>query len=203
MNKPIIAIDIDEVLYPLVPNLADYHNKNYGTTLTVEDFDTYDFNKVWGGDVPSAVDKVYAYLGRDDLHVVPIEGAKEALEELSKGYTLVVVTSRNGQLFGTKTEAWLRQHFPEVFSHVHFAGNHYDGHTFRTKSELCLEIGARLLIDDQPRYVNECAEQGIRSILFGSYGWNSDLTEHQDIVRCKNWSEVVKYVESHKHEFAI
>lgn len=49
MIKPIIAIDIDEVLAYFIPALLIYHNEHYETDLTVDSFYSYEFHKVWGG----------------------------------------------------------------------------------------------------------------------------------------------------------
>ena len=39
--KPIIAVDVDEVLALFIPMLATYHNDLYGTELTAADFNNY------------------------------------------------------------------------------------------------------------------------------------------------------------------
>ena len=47
--KQVIAVDIDEVLAQFMPTLARFHNDNYNTSLVIEDFQSYRFNEVWGG----------------------------------------------------------------------------------------------------------------------------------------------------------
>lgn len=50
VGKPVVAVDIDEVLAYFIPTLADFHNDNYGgTLLTADSFLSYEFHKVWGG----------------------------------------------------------------------------------------------------------------------------------------------------------
>ena len=40
-QKPVIAIDVDEVLAEFVPSLAVFHNENHGTDLNSEHFFSY------------------------------------------------------------------------------------------------------------------------------------------------------------------
>ena len=57
-NKPIVAVDIDEVLAQMIPTLADYHNEYHDSNLTIESFVNYEFHKVWGGTVEECNIKV-------------------------------------------------------------------------------------------------------------------------------------------------
>ncbi len=187
--RPLIAIDIDEVLFPFVPQLAEYHNTKHGTSLTADDFTTYDFDKVWGGTVVEAVAKVNAYFAADHLGVVPIDGAIENLKSLADHYRLIVMTSRH-DILTAATHAWIDRHFAGVFETVILAGNHHAGGDVRTKVSLCRELGAVALIDDSLRYVKECAEVGQRAILFGNYPWNQTDKLPEGVVRARNWDEV-------------
>ncbi|CAI7908374.1 unnamed protein product, partial [Closterium sp. NIES-53] len=108
----------------------------------------------------------------DGIPIIP--GAFDTLRRLSHFTDLVVVTSRQ-HVIREPTLEWLDNHFPGVFSSVHF-GNHFalEG-TPRPKSEMCRELGAEVLIDDNPRYAMECAEHGIQVLLFDwllQYPWS-------------------------------
>jgi hypothetical protein len=72
----------------------------------------------------------------------------------------------------------------ELFEEVHF-GNHFalEG-VARPKSEICRSIGARVLIDDNPRYAAECAEAGIHVLLFdwnNAYPWSKTSDGKYDL----------------------
>lgn len=57
--KPVIAVDIDEVLAHLIPTLAKFHNDHYsGEVLTSNSFGGMEFHKVWGGTEDEAQQKV-------------------------------------------------------------------------------------------------------------------------------------------------
>jgi hypothetical protein len=48
IRKPVIAVDIDEVLALFIPTLALYYNERYQTSYTADHFVSMDFDKVWG-----------------------------------------------------------------------------------------------------------------------------------------------------------
>lgn len=193
MNKPVIAVDIDDVLFPFVDGIAAYHNNLKGTNLTVDDFFSYNFVEVWGGEVDETERIVESFLGMDQLHLQPVHGAKEALARLSQDFEVVLVTARN-QLFESATSAWLQHHLPELFSQVIFAGNHHDGRPYRPKGVICEELGARLLIDDHPRNLLSVAEHGIDGVLFGTKAWSVRPETPARITPCKDWDAVVSYI---------
>ena len=62
-----------------------------------------------------------------------------------------------------------------------------------TKAEICAEIGADYLVDDQPKHCLAAAKAGIKTILFGDYKWNRDTKLMPNMVRAKNWQEVLEY----------
>ena len=46
-KKPVIAVDLDEVLGQFVPAIVAFHNATYGSSYTAEDFFSYRFADVW------------------------------------------------------------------------------------------------------------------------------------------------------------
>ncbi len=192
-TRPVIAIDIDDVLFPFVDGIASYHNELKGTNLTVDDFVSYNFHEVWGGDVEETEQMVHAFLSMDHLRLQPIPGAKDALARLSEDFTVVLVTARN-ELFAQETVTWLRHHLPSLFSHVIFAGNPHDGRPFRPKGIICEELGAQLLIDDHPRNLLSAAEHGIDGVLFGTKAWSVRPEAATRITPCVDWEAALTYI---------
>ena len=45
-RRPVIAVDVDEVLGHFVPQLCAFHNNTHGTELTPDDFTSYYFHEV-------------------------------------------------------------------------------------------------------------------------------------------------------------
>ncbi|RRT42807.1 hypothetical protein B296_00023507 [Ensete ventricosum] len=97
------------------------------------------------------------------------------------------------------TLEWIEKHYPGLFKEIHF-GNHFalDG-VSRPKSEICRSLGAHVLIDDNPKYALECAEVGIRVLLFdyhNSYPWckAGSATSHPMVTKVHNWQEVEQHL---------
>lgn len=193
-TKPTIAVDIDDVLFPFVIGIAEHFNKLNGATLTPEDFISFKFEEVWGGTAEESVVIVDEFQSTDSIELLPVAGASQAFSRLRADFEIVLVTARNS-LFEPQTTSWLQAHFPGLFDGLIFAGNDYDGRGFRTKGEICKEIGAVLLIDDHPKNILSATKVGIDGILFGEKAWtNMDSLSELSVRHCRNWEETVGYI---------
>ena len=197
MNRPIIAVDIDDVLANSTDSLRREVNKRLGVDLQPEhyrvpgEYWAY-YERVWqahglGGQI--TMDELDPQMKADQSHVFPHDNAYDVLQELSKRFKLVVVTSRN-QLWEKATAVWLERHFPGVFSDLLFAGRH-DVERPQTKGEMCREVGASWLIDDNIGHCQTALDAGVKVVLFGSYGWHLNVPD--TMVRCSDWHAVKEY----------
>ncbi|MEP7204802.1 MAG: hypothetical protein ABI716_01240 [Candidatus Saccharibacteria bacterium] len=192
--KPIIAIDIDDVLFPFIVGVARYHNSLKGTSLTPADFVNFNLREVWGGTIEDSARLVDGFHAADHLVLEPVEGAQRALRRLQKDFTIVLVTARN-VLFEPQTSRWLKHHFGGLFETVIFAGNPHDGRTYRSKGELCKQTGAVLLIDDHPNNLLSATESGLEGILFGVKTWSvMDRLPAASVRHCKDWEQTERYI---------
>ena len=156
--------------------------------------------KVWGCSPDATNEIVHAFF--DSRHfadgIEPIPGAAEALRNTRDfGASLAVVTSRQ-HVIRQPTLDWLDAHFglPLFDAGVHF-GNHWalEGKS-TSKSQLCGAIGASVLVDDNPGYAAECAEAGMRVLLYdweGGYPWAKpppSVGEHPNVEVVRDWGEV-------------
>lgn len=172
-NKPVLAVDVDEVIAYFIPALAEFHNEAFGgTVLTAQSFHSYDFCHVWGGTIEDSYVKMDGfYASSHFLNLKPIPHAFETLKKLQDDFELHVVTSRQFAI-QDPTLKWVEQHFPNIFTEIHF-GNHYSREgKVRSKPEICRDIGAVLLIDDSLQYALHCYKADIPVLLFGEYAWN-------------------------------
>lgn len=192
MSKKTIAIDIDDVLAAGAEAFIAYSNERWGLRLTLDDYDEQ-WSEVWKTDFEETQRRALEW------HHSGVVGKKRhypdagpVLRKLRAHYELVVVTSRRRVLL-PETDAWLKQHFPGVFSAVHYAGiwdvAKKDNHT-ATKAELCREIGADYLIDDQLKHCFAAADAGINTILYGDYSWNRTDYLPDGVTRCVSWQDV-------------
>lgn len=191
--RPIIAVDIDDVLFPFIDGVAKYHNSLKNTDLSVDDFFSFNLIEVWGGTQKETEEIVQGFLEAGNLHLQPVDGAKEALAQLKNDFDVVLVTARN-QVFESQTAGWLQQHLPDLFQDVTFAGNPHDGRPYRHKGDICRELGAQLLIDDYPKNLLSAASCGVDGILFGSKAWSVLDDSKINIVPCADWDAVMDYI---------
>lgn len=196
-HKPIIAVDVDDVLAHSVEAFRLDVNQKTGAKLNPGHFQVAGeyhryLDRVLGSngiDYDAIKDELFQRMIKDQSHVPAQPGAMTALQTLSNHYDMVVITARAPE-WEPQTRIWLQKHYPGMFKNVHFAGNRRDA-SKKTKGDMCLEVGASYLIDDNPEHALDAVEKGITAILFGEYGWHVNITD--DMVRCKTWKDVQKY----------
>ncbi|KAE9609955.1 hypothetical protein Lal_00006861 [Lupinus albus] len=195
-HKLAVAVDVDEVLGNFVSALNKFIADRYSSQYSVSEYHVYEFFKIWNCSRDEADFRVHEFFKtpyfKSGIH--PLPGAQLALQKLSRFCNLSVVTSRQN-VIKDHTIEWIEKNYPGLFHEIHF-GNHFalDG-VSRPKSEICRSLNAKVLIDDNPRYAMECAESGIRVLLFDyedSYPWSKDesVDKHPLVTKVKNWEEV-------------
>eukprot|EP00250_Pteridium_aquilinum_P012833 c20973_g1_i1 orf=837-1901(+) len=191
-----VAVDVDEVLGSFLCSLNTFIAEQHLLKYDIAEYHVYDFMKVWGCSQAEANDRVHAFFESEHFKdgIIPIPGAHRSLLQLAEFCHLVVVTSRQ-HVIRNQTLDWIERHYSGIFSDVYF-GNHFalEGEA-RPKSEICRSIGAEILIDDNPRYAVECAQQGIEVLLFDynySYPWSKTLDGpvHPLITRVESWQDI-------------
>lgn len=135
------------------------------------------------------LDTFHVENSKGGIVIEPIEGARQALDKLSKQFRFVAVSSRSS-IQQDQTLLWLTAVFGQVFESVHCIDSK---HTGLSKGDFCKELGASYLIDDNIEHCKTAAEVGVTPILFGSYGWQVKSVKNMSFHRCRNWSEVLEY----------
>lgn len=191
MIKPIVAVDMDEVLFPFIRDFTVFHNQTYGTNFSEADFKHDKYEQVLNASAQELMERIVVF--RDAGGVLssgPLDGAQRSLERLKEAYDLIVVTARFKDL-EADTRRWLDMNLPNIFTKVVFSGN-WDPHASyaQTKAQVCKSAGARVLIDDSLRHLSDCAELGIEGILFGSYPWNQTAALPPGVKRAMDWPHV-------------
>jgi uncharacterized HAD superfamily protein len=200
--KPIIAIDIDDVISANAASFVKYSNQRYGTHLTVDDYREH-WGEIWNIDHDELMKRAAEYheSGHIANHPV-IEGAYDALKDLKERFKLIIVTSRRTSI-NQLTRDWIQKYYPDIFDDIVFSGffDSAKSGIHLTKGELVKNTGAEYLIDDQLKHVSSAAENGIKALLFGDYIWNKSDTLPANVTRVKNWQEVVSYFSESKEKF--
>lgn len=197
MPRQVIAVDIDDVLADSTETLRLIVNEWTGADLSRDDYmetGQYQgyYERVWAAHGLSD-QFTYADLEKeliaDQSHVPLLPGAVSTLRQLSKEYDVVFLTARNAT-WEDATRRWFKQHFFDHDINLYFTGNHRAG-DYKPKGQLCKQLGASLLIDDNPAHCRSAIDEGIQAILFGQYGWHVDIPEQA--VQCKDWATVLRY----------
>lgn len=202
MKRPVIAVDVDDVLAAHAQAFVDFSNQRWGTNLTVDDYND-DWSILWGLD--RAIDEhrqeIAERASAFRLHstvTMPHEAsAHDVLLRLKDRYDLIIVTARQQQIKG-ETLAWIKEKFPGIFQEdrIFFTG-FYDtirkDSAVKTKGDILKSLGADYLIDDQPKHCNSAMELGIQGLLYGNYAWQTTEPVHDGVVRVADWSEVEDY----------
>lgn len=192
-GKQGIAVDVDGTLAKLFKSLLEYYNLRFGTRFSEDDLDSLDLWKLWGlpkgGEKQIIKDFFKSPFFRDVSYVA---GSQEAVHALSEKYNLSALTARPISTYN-ETISWLNENYPCVFSDVHFVSHHFPENGIKmNKSDVCLEHGFGILIDDYHEHINECSEKGIQTLLL-TQPWNWE-TLHPKVRRARNWQEVLQYL---------
>lgn len=196
-SRPIIAVDIDDVILAETAFIVKYSNEKWGHTLTHDDY-IEDWREMWGVDDEELQKriKVLHAPGVQTSYDL-IDGAYQTLMQLAHRFKLVVLSSRR-ETVRQETIDWVNTHLPNIFDEFYFTGfwdsGKKDAHLL-TKGELVKSIGAAYLIDDQPKHCFAAAEAGVAAVLFGDYGVSRHLSLPQNVTRCKDWAAVARYFE--------
>ncbi|MBS3133740.1 hypothetical protein J4214_00745 [Candidatus Woesearchaeota archaeon] len=167
-----IGIDLDDVLADTTPALISFHNDFYGTRLKRDGFHSQFYVNVWGETLEDAIRKVQEF--HDSAYfdnIKPVNGSAKFIDSLYLKNDLYIITSRK-EAFIEKTILWINRYFSGKFKGIYFSDNYHVGYNGKkTKTQICLEIGAKLMIEDSLEYSKECSKSGIRVILLDC-PWN-------------------------------
>ena len=194
-QRKVIAVDIDDVLVAEAEAIVRYSNEHWGHSLTVDDYNEH-WQDMWGVDYDELLRRAeILHMPGVKTRYPLIDGALEAIGKLAERYQLVALTSRRGVL-RDETVEWIHKTFAGIFDEVHFTGFWDDdtpgGHLL-TKGQMAKELNVDYLIDDQPKHCASAANHGVVAILFGSYKQGADIVLPSDVVRCRNWRQVLEY----------
>ena len=182
-----IGIDLDEVIVDFMDALLKFYYEKTGRLHKKEEFLENKWWPVWG------ITREEAIKITDEFHethilaeVKPIKNAVKHIQELlTKEDELFVITARPSR-FQKKAEEWINHHLETNKIKVFPAGDFYKGQA-ANKAEICNEQGIKIMLEDSGDTALECADSGIKVLLFDQ-PWNKDI-HHENIVRVNGWEE--------------
>lgn len=200
MSKPVLAVDIDDVLFPNAYRLIEDYNRRHGYSVQhpasinrgVLKGTLSHLEEGTGLNREVIVDQIEAILADEAYHDVdPLEGSTAAVLELSKRYQLVAITGRP-LVARAHTVIWLARHYPGLLEDLHVLGKRWGHGSEVDKSGLFRELGVEIVIDDLLGHVMSAAEIGVRGLLYGDYPWNQADDLPEGVIRVRGWDEVLE-----------
>lgn len=194
MKKPILAVDVDEVLYPFTEEFFKYYNQRYGTSLSSVDLKSSEYEETLGLSIPETTKRIAQFLAKShQINPKPLQESQEAISKLSKLFDIYVVTARDSR-FEDKTILWLDRYFKDMFIDVHSIGYRINYKERASKATVCKQIKAKYIIDDSLENILDCSAEGIKGLLFGNYPWNKANKLPDNVIRVNNWNETTSYL---------
>lgn len=191
VKKRTIAVDFDDVLMDFFPSMIDFFNAKENTNHKKEDLKSFYLESIWNCTKEEALDKIlHFYELEKDLDLKPIHGSIDAIRKIKEKNNLIVITGRPKHTLKYMQD-WLGKHYPGIFDDIFFTNFFFGGK--KTKSEICREVGAEIIIDDSLIFIENASEHGVQALLFNA-PWNQgELPEN--VTRVHSWGEILDYLE--------
>ena len=193
---PKVAFDLDDVILDTVSSFCAFHNKYYGSRVSMEDVSSYDWSLAFGCTAQEIGSRLARFCrSREHGEICPIKGAVEALSALYKGEAIPIITSRNCNI-ALQTVSVLGKHLPLMVDGVYFTNQSgTPSNQWRlTKGSLCQSLGVEVFVEDAPKYCEEVAPYVKQVILFDA-PWNWDYKPtSQNVTRVMSWEEILDIV---------
>jgi uncharacterized HAD superfamily protein len=177
--KPILGVDIDNVLAQSDACLRALILEKYRIDLQEHDMTQYDYS-AYGVTEPQLVELFHLFNTEVCRNLKVITGAKTALTRLASRYEIVLVTSRN-PASKEGTEYWLRR-----------KGLPYDQLHFNDEKH-ALGIPYSAFVEDRHEHAHRIAETGA-SVFLMTRPWNSQPIMHPNVRRVESWREIVGHL---------
>jgi uncharacterized HAD superfamily protein len=190
MEKKKIGIDIDEVVVNFIKNYLEFHKEKYNLNFPIEKITSYKF---WETglfeDRDSAIRMIKLFQESEHFDNLDfIDGFEDAFVFLTNNFDIFFITSRPEYL-KDKTNNFFNTSFLNSVFEIIFSGDFFGGG--KTKSEICGELGIKIIIEDNADYALDCAENGIKVFLLDK-PWNKNYEKHENIIKVDNWEEILE-----------
>jgi len=189
-----IAVDVDDVLTNTGKNFIEYHNRKFGTDLGPGQFYDSDYLKPFGFPREEAIKRILEYIEQNTPQMVPMEGSREALQQMKENHELIVITGRAENVMQI-TKEWIKLNYPGIFTDF-ICTNVHQVNGGDDKGKICKKHEVDVLIEDYLKYAHECVREGIRVLLM-KQPWNANKKiDNKLISRVSSWDDVLKEIGS-------
>lgn len=187
----IIGVDFDDVIVATNHAVALWHNRVYGTSYELKDVLCWELATIWGCSKEEAYIRIKAFFGsKEHADTASMYKAVESLRFLGSN-ELHVITARTTDFMAFHMEL-AEKHVPFLLDRFNFINIvTSEGVVKRKKSEVCLELGVDVFIEDHLDYAYGVASAGIPVLLFDS-PWNQTDDLPHNVERVFSWDEIVE-----------
>lgn len=200
-NNLIIGVDIDDVVVDFINNFLNYLELKEGRSFSYDEI----FNSSLAISLNTSVENVNSLIKETflkyRLNFEFIKNAKESIKFLSRDYDLFFITSRYVD-FRDDTYDFFKRNFPNEDFRIYFSSRFWEiSGESKPKEKICARLSVDIMIEDNPNYAKNCAEEDIKVILFDK-PWNQDLDDkkYNNIYRVKGWEEALKKIKEIEKE---
>ena len=186
-----IGVDLDDTLASCIEYFIDFYNHKYGTEFIIDDLKVYEFWETFGCSKESMMDdfaEFYAHPVLDKL--TPVEGSVQATERLKQEHDLYVITARPSYM-GDKTKKWIESNYGTCFKDIICTDQVFEKDNARKKSDVCNDLGAKLMIEDSVSHAHDCVSEDIDVFLM-DMPWNQSYKSDDRIIKVYSWDDIEK-----------
>jgi len=184
-----IWVDCDEVLSETINELLKRFplKEKWIQRSDITSYDLYEVDKIWLTK-EDTIQAFYDFFESPEYYQTkPVFWAyKKLYERKQTGHTLFVVTARN-KPYEDQTRKRVETHFPWIFSSFLFMNIYTENEI--PKSQLCLDKGVQVLIDDNARNVHDMNSVWIPCFLLDK-PWNQWVEDTELLHRVYSRDEI-------------
>lgn len=159
-----IAVDIDEVLVPFLPELTKFHQKRVKQPVRLPIRYPYHYAPLFNMTEKESTKLVAEFYNSEEHFALkPLTGSKEILNILCKDYVIIAVTGRQ-EYSRHATERLINTNFGSSISDIIYCNQFTEFE--RSKADVCWKIGADYLIDDNLNACVDCLHIGLGALNF-------------------------------------
>lgn len=178
--KTRIGVDIDDTLCNFCIHMNVWVNSVLNTAFTIEDYDARKLGEIWNIPQEQADKLVEQYVLSYTSTLEPIEDGYDTLKSLLPYCDFYAITARDNRLT-KQTHEWINSYYPNIFKDIIIC-NHYGTGEKKCKTDVCKELGIKIMIDDNPANI-KC--DSIHTIIFDQQ-WNKNYNNP----RITSWKEL-------------
>lgn len=206
MAGEIWLIDIDDTLTHSVNAALEYYNSTHDKKLVKEDFTTYSISQAhlnrYGITITLEEEKKIMlgyYQSPFFENVKPIIEMKQVIEAIVNNKDIAFATTGRPKKVGEVdveaiTKRMIKKYFGDNFKKFFFTEWVQGVETNGSKRDIAIEYGARKVIDDMPRFVNDLSGlELVKGIYVPRNPWNTSVQETEKIKIITYPKQIIEY----------